>query len=140
MRSRPVASVLSAAAIVLLSGLLAACSKQGLGERCSKDNGDDDCDTGSGLICGEKGVCCPSSDRNCGPGSQTDSALVDSTPPIDSGSDTGADTAEGGTDAGDTGTPDAGDTGTADAGDTGTGDGSSSDADAADADAADAGG
>lgn len=59
--------------------VLSACSKQAEGERCSTDNGDDDCESGlscvsSTVLKSSSDLCCPASgatDPGCVPGQDT---------------------------------------------------------------------
>lgn len=82
------AAAISLGAAVTTGGLFAGCTpNQGVGERCSASNGNDDCT--SGLVC-RSSVCCPSNDTNCGATQvvTTDSG-ADALVPVDTG---GADT------------------------------------------------
>jgi hypothetical protein len=97
MHARSLVSSLSAAALLLGLGVVfTACGKQGIGERCSTDNGNDDCDTD--LICSRSaGVCCPVGDVSCGTAAVTDSGPGDTkpaetSPPADTAADTVTDT------------------------------------------------
>lgn len=64
MRARARLGVFSAVALLALGAAsFVACAKQALGERCDKQNNDDDC--ASGLVCtstragGPSSICCP---------------------------------------------------------------------------------
>ena len=81
------------AAAVAAAGLFVGCTpNQGIGERCSGSNGNDDCM--SGLLC-RGNVCCPSNDNTCGPtGVATTDSGDEAAPLTDSmDNDTGTDSA-----------------------------------------------
>jgi len=94
MHARSWFSSISAAVIVLGLGVaVTACSKQGEGERCSTDNGNDDCE--APLLCTSAGVCCPTSGataQDCKGATLTDTGTPETTP-TEGGADT-ADTAD----------------------------------------------
>ena len=116
LRKRHVVAIVSAITL----GTLWACSNQGVGERCERDNGNDDCQ--SGLICRQisqgRDLCCPpagqtSSSEECNGGSQAPDANGGPT-----GEDSGAgadsgNTEDAGNDGGeeDAGSNDGGDAG-----------------------------
>ncbi len=60
--------VVTALALAATASSLVGCSKQSEGQRCSRSNSDDDCDTAAGLVCtpgsqlgGQSDICCPPS-------------------------------------------------------------------------------
>jgi hypothetical protein len=132
------------ASVTLLTvGLGIACGQQGEGDRCDKANGDNDCDTSSGMQCKQSVgaqffVCCPPSGSPLADGDTvcpTTSNSSDAGPTTDSGaSDTGSTTDAATTDTG-AGDATTGDTGVADTttSDTGAAESSTSDTGAADA-------
>jgi hypothetical protein len=91
------------AVLAVLLGLMLAplavvsCSRQGEGERCSLDNGDEDCDQDEGLVCTSSDVLKnPYNTDICCPADGT-STLVACIPGALGEPDAGADAATGGT-------------------------------------------
>ncbi len=95
MHVRSILSGLGAAAILLVGISFAGCGQQGEGERCSRDNNDEDCQPGMTCITPIGGtssaqVCCPPIEQATTPECKrtvttTDTGAPETTPPTDTG-------------------------------------------------------